>query len=152
MYFFTLDYLDYGHPIDGLYPFDQALRQRRTDCGGFATFLGSLIQALGIPTRLVVGFLVKKNIFTRLLSFGQISLGFNHLIIHAWLEVKLPNVEWFPLDPAIEWRRLKGQSKRQGGFGSVPADRLVFSFGCDLTIKFNNKRINFEIIQKPICL
>ncbi|GIW63360.1 MAG: hypothetical protein KatS3mg091_162 [Patescibacteria group bacterium] len=62
-------------------------------------------------------------------------------MMHAWLETQLPNKVWFPMDPSLEWKRKKGLTKRQGGFGYIPADRLVVSFGCDFDIKIGGKII-----------
>lgn len=151
LYNFTLNYLYYGRPITGLYSYKQAMEERVTDCGGFSTFLASLLQSLNIPCRLVVGFIIKKDILKKFLSMLHVSCYmFHHLTIHAWLEVLLPDNSWFPLDPSIDWRRRKGLSKRQGGFGIIPADRLVTSFGCDFNIKVNNKNFTIDLLQKPI--
>jgi len=153
LYNFTLQYLDYGKPNKDLHPYKQALIERTTDCGGFSTFLASLLQSAGIPSRLVVGFLVNKKPMTNILSiFDLCSLNFDLLIMHAWLEVLLPNNAWFPLDPSVEWRRNHHQSQRQGGFGYLPADRLVTSFGQDFKIKINNKVRVFDILQNPIII
>lgn len=146
LYYFTLDYLTYGKPFEGLYSYQQAMEERTTDCGGFATFLASLLQSVNIPSRLVVGFLIKKNFINQILS------TFNFLLMHAWLEVLLPDDSWLPLDPSIEWRRNKSLTKRQGGFGFIPADRLVVSFGCDHRIKVNDKIYQIDILQNPIYL
>jgi len=151
LYDFTLEYLTYGKPIDGLYPYSQALNEKITDCGGFSTFLGSLLQSKKIPSRLVVGFIIKKNLFIDFLSnFNFCVLTFNFLLIHAWLEILLPDGSFFPLDPSIEWRRKKGQTQKQGGFGFIPADRLVTSYGCDFELKIDGKNYKIDLLQKPI--
>jgi len=151
LYDFTLDYLTYGKPIDGLYPYSQALNEKITDCGGFSTFLTSLLQSQNIPSRLVVGFIIKKNLFIDFLStFNFCLLTFDFLLIHAWLEVLLPDGGFFPLDPSIEWRRKKGKTQRQGGFGFIPADRLVTSYGCDFELNINGKNYKIDLLQKPI--
>jgi len=156
LYHFTLNYLTYGQPIDGLYPYHQALNERVTDCGGFSTFLASLFQSQNIPSRLVVGFIIKKNFLIDFLStlnfylttFDFSLLTFNFLLMHAWLEVLLPNNQWFPLDPSLDWRRKKGQTKRQGGFGFIPNDRLVTSYGCDFDLKIDGKNYKIDLLQK----
>ena len=145
-YRFTLDYLNYGKPIEGLYTYKQAMEERITDCGGFSTFLASLLQAVNIPSRLVVGYLIKKNFITKISSISKF------LSMHAWLEALLPNRSWFPLDPSIEWRRRRGLTERKGGFGYTPADRLVTSFGCDFKININNKNYQIDLLQNPVYL
>ncbi|MFN4213081.1 MAG: transglutaminase-like domain-containing protein, partial [Microgenomates group bacterium] len=151
LYSFTLDYLTYGKPIEGLYSHKQALKEKITDCGGFSTFLASLLQSINIPSRLIIGFLIKKNIIKYLGSMFYFSrYTFHDLLIHAWLEALLPDGSWFPLDPSIEWRRNKGLTKREGGFGFVPDDRLVISYGEDFKIKIDNKIHQIDILQNPV--
>jgi len=151
LYDFTLDYLTYGKPIDWLYPYSQALNEKITDCGGFSTFLASLLQSQNIPSRLVVGFIIKKNIIKDLLNpFHVLRYTFHNLFMHAWLEVLLPDGSFFPLDPSIEWRRKMGKTQRQGGFGFIPADRIVTSYGCDFELKINGKNYKIDLLQKPI--
>lgn len=151
LYIFTLEYLTYGKPIEGLYPYSQALKERVTDCGGFSTFLLSLFQSVGIHGRLVVGFIVKESIYSKLFSnFEFCTLNFEFLIMHAWLEILLPDNSWFPMDPSVEWKRNKGLSKRKGGFGFIPADRLVVSYGEDFSINIKDKLYQIDIFQNPI--
>ncbi len=149
-YDFVLEYLSYGKPTEGLYPYSQALEEKTTDCGGFSTLLLSLFQSIGILGRLVVGFLLKKNPTKELLSTFHVSrYTFHDFIMHAWPEILLPDDTWFPMDPSIEWRRKHGLTKRNGGFGEIPSDRLVVSFGCDHTIKINNRNYEIDIFQHP---
>ncbi len=153
LYDFTLTYLTYGKPTTGLYTYRQAMEERITDCGGFSTLLASLLQSVKIPTRLVVGFLIKKNSFTNFRSMLHVtSYTLKDLSMHAWLEIFIPHSDWFPLDPSIEWRRAKGLTKRMGGFGYTPADRLVTSFGQNYTIKIDQKEYQIDLLQHPIYL
>jgi len=150
LYDFTLEYLTYGKPIDGLYPYSQALNEKTTDCGGFSTFLASLYQSLNIPSRLVVGFLIKKNIVKNFLNtLHVIRYTFHDLFIHAWLEILLPDGSFFPLDPSLDWRRRKKLTKREGGFGFIPKDRLVTSYGCDFELKIGGENYKIDLLQKP---
>ncbi|MBI4009386.1 transglutaminase domain-containing protein [Candidatus Roizmanbacteria bacterium] len=150
-YDFTLEYLKYGNPTEGLYSYKQAIEERITDCGGFSTFLTSVLQSVGIPSRLVVGYLIKENLFTKFFSrFDFCNLSFDFLLMHAWLEVLLPDNTWFPLDPSIEWRRTHGLTKRLGGFGFIPPDRLVMSYGQDFKLKISNKTYTIDIFQNPV--
>jgi transglutaminase-like putative cysteine protease len=164
LYDFTLEYLTYGKPIDELYPYSQALNEKITDCGGFSTFLASLLQSQNIPSRLVVGFLIKRRSFLKeilsivnlpklIFKFKKLEvrwLTLDDLLIHAWLEILLPDDSFFPLDPSIEWRRKKGKTQRQGGFGFIPADRLVTSYGCDFDLNINGKNYKIDLLQKPL--
>lgn len=147
LYKHTISFLSYENPIDGLYPYSQALTNKQTDCGGYSTFLSSCLQSLGIPTRLVLGFVFTPRFYS---SLPFITYSLRNFFMHAWLEVMLPDSSWFPLDPSVEWRRSNGFSKRQGGFGTFPADRLVVSKGHNLTLPAKVKTYHFDIIQKPL--
>lgn len=152
-YDFTLNYLTYDKPIEGLYSYKQALNEKITDCGGFSTFLASIFQSLNIPTRLIVGFIIRKNLLKKILkTFYVPRFTFHNLLMHAWLEFQLPDDIWFPIDPSIEWRRNKGLTKREGGFGFIPSDRLVVSFGCDFKIKIDKITKELDILQNPVYL
>lgn len=150
LYQHTLKHLTYGRPIPGLYSYSQVLQNQTTDCGGFSTYLLSLFQSIGIPGRLVVGFVIKKNICSRILSLIKaMSLNFSSLSMHAWIEIQLPDETWFPMDPAMEWRRTKKLTKRLGGFGMIPDDRLVISFGEDFEIEIDKTKYAIDILQHP---
>jgi transglutaminase-like putative cysteine protease len=151
-YEFVISYLKYGNPQEELYSYKQALEQKTTDCGGFSTLLASILNAKGIPTRLVVGFIVKQNVLTKLSCLGGFPLGFNNLLMHAWIEALLPNNAWFPMDPSIDWKKRHGLSKREGGFGFIPNDRLVVSFGEDFELKIDGKYYKVPILQNPLAL
>jgi transglutaminase-like putative cysteine protease len=127
LYDFTLEYLTYGKPIDGLYPYSQALNEKITDCGGFSTFLASLLQSQNIPSRLVVGFLIKRRSFLKeilsivnlpklIFKFQKLEvrwLTLDDLLIHAWLEILLPDGGFFRSIPQLngEEKRLKLKDK-----------------------------------------
>lgn len=147
LYRHTLAFLSYANPIDGLYPYSQALDKKQTDCGGYSTFLSSCLQSIGIPTRLVIGFVFNPHFFSSL-PFVKYSL--RSFFMHSWVEALLPDHSWFPLDPSVEWRRTNGLSKRQGGYGIIPRDRLVVSFGHEIAFPMKDKTYRFEIIQKPL--
>lgn len=153
LYQHTLGYLTYGRPIPGLYSYSKVLKNRTTDCGGFSTYLLSLLQATGIPGRLVVGFVIKKNLHTKILSLINLKpFNFDLLSMHAWVEIKLPDGSWFPIDPSMEWRRAKGLTKRLGGFGFIPDDRLVISYGENFKVNINEEQFIIDIIQHPTYL
>lgn len=146
---YVLQHLSYGKPIDGLYSYKQAIGEKVTDCGGFSTLLLSLFQSLNIPGRLVVGYVIKQNTLTDVIKrIPRYTL--RDLNIHAWAEIMLPNGEWFPLDPSIEWQRTHGLTKRRGGFGFIPDDRLVVSFGQDFDISIQKKTYHVDLLQKPV--
>ncbi|NTU46382.1 transglutaminase domain-containing protein [Candidatus Roizmanbacteria bacterium] len=151
VYQHVLSVLTYGDPITGLYTVKQALTKPRTDCGGFSTLLLSLLQSKGIPARLVSGFFVNPKRFQKIQSkLLAPELSFEALAMHVWVEVLLPDGSWFPIDPATEWRRSHGFSKRKGGFGVTEADRLVVSYGCDHMFTFDERKIQVDLLQYPV--
>lgn len=145
LYQFVLDYLIYDNPIDGLYSDFDALEKKRVDCGGFSSLYLSLLNSLKIPARLVIGFIVISKSL-------PLPLNFNNLLMHAWVEILLPDNSFFPADPSIDWKRSHQTSHRQGGFGFIPNDRLVISYGACLRYKIEDKDYQFDIIQKPLPL
>ena len=152
-YKFVIKKLTYGKPYEGLYTYQEVLDSNVTDCGGFSTLLASILNSKGIPTRIVVGYLVKKSTKRNLVSkFKTIKMGFDDLYMHAWVEALLPNGKWFPMDASLEWRRENGFTKRTGGFGFIDEDRLVTSFGEDFRFDYLGKKYQIDILQAPISL
>lgn len=135
-YEYVISHLRYGHPINGLYRSDDALRLPEVDCGGFATLLGALLRAHGIPARLVVGFWAGHR-------FDE---------MHAWLECEQEPNQWMPLDPSVDYLRRHRRTKKTGGFGHVGSDRIVVSHGCDLPIEVGNRAMQAPILQHPVIL
>lgn len=146
-YYETLKFLTYGNPIRGIYSYQDALFKRVTDCGGFSTFLGTLLLTQGIPCKLVVGYLYKLGKSYALKRALNLSQGFESISMHAWLEVLEDDGSWFPVDPSIEWERINNKNERLGGFGIIPADRLVLSYGQNHKFKYKSKNYQFPILQ-----
>lgn len=65
-------------------PSSEIFRNRRGTCMGYATLLATLARALGIPSRVVMGFVYSHGMFGG----------------HAWVEVLVGSL-WIPLDAAI---------------------------------------------------
>jgi len=151
-YEFVIAYLNYGNPQEGLYTYKQALEEKVTDCGGFSTLLAAILNANAIPTRLVIGFLLKKDLLTKIFYTGRFNLTFKNLLMHAWVEALLPDSTWFPMDPSIDWKRRKGLTSREGGFGYIPNDRLITSFGEDFKLNVDGKNYEIPILQNPLRL
>lgn len=150
-YKYVVNNLDYGYPFEGLYTYNQALRDRVTDCGGFSTLLMSLLSANKINSRLVVGFLLKNNRTTKLLvKLPLLPLTFDNLFMHVWVEAECSSNLWLTLDPSLEKRRQNGLTKRQGGMEKVAADRLVLSFGHNLQVNAGSAKNNFPVLQNPV--
>lgn len=142
--------LKYGNPIKGLYSFREALNKKTVDCGGFSSLLGSLCKAVGIPSRIVAGFWADRSYQNR----GGVEPGGLEVSkkMHAWLEILLPDNQWFPLDPSVEHLRRDGRSSREGGFGIVGSDRLAFSYGSDIPLKVAHHDLVLDIFQNPVII
>lgn len=133
-YEYVVSHIKYGQPITGLYTSEEALRLPVVDCGGFSTLLAAMLQSQGVPTRLVVGFWA----------------GHQSNQMHAWIECEVQGGQWLPLDPSVDFLRQNGRTKKTGGFGHIGSDRIVFSHGCDLSIKVGNRSMETPILQYPV--
>lgn len=130
---FVIEYLRYANPIDGIYSSKQALENRLVDCGGFDTFFVALANAMGVPARVVCGF----------------WSGYVESSMHAWAEFMLPNGEWVPVDPSVEQLFNEFKTRKSGRFGFAGSDRIIFSYGCDISLVLDGKAVQIDILQNP---
>jgi len=130
---FVISTLIYANPISGLYDAEFALTYRKVDCGGFSTLFASLAMSLGVPCRIVSGFWA----------------GYVKSTMHAWVEFMLPDGTWIPVDASVEQLFEHGKSYKSGHFGFVGSDRIVMSYGCDIPLEFNGKKVFIDILQNP---
>jgi len=100
-------------------PSSEVFKNRRGTCVGYATLLATLTRALGIPSRVVMGYVYVQGMFGG----------------HAWTEV-LVGKEWFPIDAAIvaqgpaDAARIGFiSSSLRGGVGSLQAGPGQQMFG-----------------------
>jgi hypothetical protein len=145
----TLEYLSYGRAIKGLHPYSQAFQERVTDCGGFATFLLTLLETQGIVGRLAVGYLLKNNYQQKIKNIFNLTYHWSDLTMHAWLELQTAGGSWIPLDPAVDWRYRNGQSQRFAAFANLPADRLLISYGHNHQLTYFDQEHYWPILQHP---
>lgn len=130
---YVITSLSYGNPIPGLYSVAQALDNKCVDCGGYDTLFISLLNACGIPARVVSGF----------------WLGDGKSDMHAWAAVLLPDGNWLKTDPSVEHLRRQGRTKKIGSLGITGSDRLVLSTGSDIEIEVRGQKIKLDILQNP---
>lgn len=135
---YVIKTLKYGNPISGLYTANDALTKDAVDCGGYDTLLISILNALGIPARVVAGFWLTPGATEATKA------------MHAWVAISLPDGTWFPLDPSVEQLRRLGRSKKIGSLGALGSDRLVLSTGCDFSVEISGQKIQVDILQNPI--
>ena len=132
----TMAKLHYGAPIPGLYTLEDVQTLPAVDCGGFSVYLISLLEAAHIPARLVAGFWA----------------GYAQNDMHAWVEGKLPDGTWLPLDPSTEWLRKRRRTKKYGGFGQIGSYRIVMSVGSDHVIHYHQTDYPVRMLQVPMIL
>ena len=145
----TLEYLNYGQAIKELHPYTQALKEKITDCGGFATFLMTLLQTQGLISRLAVGYLIKDGYLQKLKKQLKLNFTWSDLAMHAWLELETADGSWIPLDPVVDWRYRHDESCRFASFANLPADRLLISYGHNHQLNYFNQEYNWSILQHP---
>jgi hypothetical protein len=134
---YVISKLKYGNPIKGLYPSNAALEKDCVDCGGYNTFLIAMLRAEGIPSRVVSGFWARyKN--------KKIKQP-----MHAWMEARLPNGKWIPLDPSSEQLFRQGRMWNSGRLGYTGSDRIEMSKGEDIILQNGFKT---DILQNPIII
>lgn len=75
----------------------QALAQRRGVCQDYAHVMIAILRAAAIPARYVCGYIETEKQRRAARRGGRKSAGSAES--HAWVEVALPNGDWYPLDP-----------------------------------------------------
>ncbi len=88
--------LDIPPEIEGRDPLEEFLFERREGfCEHIATSMAMLLRAVGIPTRLAVGFGPgTRNVFTGYFEVAEADA-------HAWVEVYFPFTGWVQFDPTF---------------------------------------------------
>jgi transglutaminase-like putative cysteine protease len=80
-------------------PVDEALKLKKGVCQDYAHVMIAILRSGGIPARYVCGYIetdsqrraaAKKNAPKRLIGAAE---------SHAWVDLKLPNGDWYALDP-----------------------------------------------------
>ena len=95
----------------------------------------ALCQHFNLPARLVSGFWAGAK---------------SHNDMHVWCEAQLPDGNWLPMDPAIDWLTRRGRDIKSGKFGFVGSDRIALSVGCDINLTVGTKVIVTPLLQHPI--
>lgn len=130
---YVIGRLRYGNPTTGLYSSADALEKEMVDCGGFDTLFIALVRSIGIPARLVSGFWA----------------GYQTNIMHAWVEVLLPDGQWMPVDPSVEQLTRNGRAVKGGRLGFAGSNRIIFSYGADIPVQVNDKTVITPLLQNP---
>jgi transglutaminase-like putative cysteine protease len=97
-----------------------ACDSKRGNCTDFHSVLIGMMRSSGIPARFEIGFPLPEG-----KSEGDIP-GY-----HCWAEFYLDGVGWVPVDAS---EASKFPAKRGYFFGSVDADRVMFTYGRDIRL------------------
>lgn len=93
---------------------------KRGNCTDFHSPFIGMLRADGIPARFDIGFPLPED-----RDKGDIA-GY-----HCWAEFYAPKTGWIPVDISEAW---KAKQKEDYFFGSVDANRVLFSAGRDITL------------------
>jgi hypothetical protein len=97
-----------------------ACEARHGNCTDFHSLFISMMRAKRIPTRFEIGFPLPGD-----KQQGEIPS------YHCWAEFYLEGPGWVPVDISEAW---KDPSKHDYFFGTLDANRVLFSIGRDLTL------------------
>jgi len=87
---------------------------------GVSSLMAELLGVRGVPSKVMQGLHRSKLV-------GDVKHA------HAWVEVKLPGLSWVPADPAMR-RRHRGGEEDPSFLGTLPADRVTFVIGDEVTL------------------
>ena len=102
-----------------------ACDSKRGNCTDFHSVLIGMMRASQIPARFAIGFPLPEG-----KNEGEIP-GY-----HCWAEFYLDGTGWVPVDAS---EASKNPAKREYFFGTVDADRVMFTYGRDLKLSANQK-------------
>ena len=102
-----------------------ACDSKRGNCTDFHSVLIGMMRSSGIPARFEIGFPLPEG-----KSEGDIS-GY-----HCWAEFYVSGIGWIPVDAS---EASKNPAKRDYFFGTVDADRVMFTYGRDLRLSPEQK-------------
>ena len=102
-----------------------ACDSKRGNCTDFHSVLIGMLRSSGIPARFEIGFPLPEG-----KSEGDIP-GY-----HCWAEFYLDGTGWVPVDAS---EASKNPAKRDYFFGTVDADRVLFTYGRDIRLSSDQK-------------
>jgi transglutaminase-like putative cysteine protease len=97
-----------------------ACDKKRGNCTDFHSVLIGMLRSSGIPARFAIGFPVPAG-----KTEGDIP-GY-----HCWAEFYVQGIGWIPVDAS---EASKKPARRDYFFGSVDADRVMFTYGRDIRL------------------
>ncbi len=136
VYDYTLSHLTYGNAIRGLYSYEQSMKKRCVDSGGFSSVMQKLLADEGIRSRIVAGFWA----------------GYEKSTMHAWLEYEHSENVWVPLDASTDFLSRQGRTYKTGGCGFVGSDRIVLSTSSHHDFTYKSIHTSIDILQTPISI
>lgn len=127
IYDYVVDTMDYKKVGTGWGNGDTywACSKRYGNCTDFHALFISLARAQGIPARFEIGFPIPEN-----RKEGNID-GY-----HCWVTIYVPEKGWFPIDAS---EAKKHPERKELYFGVHPANRILFTWGRDITLGKGHK-------------
>jgi len=98
---------------------------KRGNCTDFHSVLIGMLRSSGIPARFIIGFPVPPA-----KTEGEIP-GY-----HCWAEFYVQGIGWIPVDAS---EASKNPARRDYFFGTVDADRVMFTYGRDIRLSAEQK-------------
>ena len=102
-----------------------ACDSKRGNCTDFHSVLIGMMRSSGIPARFEIGFPLPEG-----KPEGEIP-GY-----HCWAEFYVDGIGWIPVDAS---EASKNPAKKDYFFGSVDADRVLFTYGRDIRLSSDQK-------------
>jgi len=102
-----------------------ACDSKRGNCTDFHSVLIGMLRSSGIPARFEIGFQIPED-----KREGEIP-GY-----HCWAEFYVSGAGWIPVDASEASRN---PAKREYFFGTVDADRVMFTYGRDIQLSAEQK-------------
>jgi transglutaminase-like putative cysteine protease len=122
---FVVDSLEYERD-DRWDPADRVLGQKQGSCSEYAYLMIALCRLNGIPARYAGGTWIEAPGPDR--ESTRTEEAYVDRVFHRWVEVYLPRVGWFPVDPTRD-----DAAEKQGQpylyFGSLPWSYLIMTHG-----------------------
>lgn len=122
IYDYVIDHMEYKKVGDGWGHGDTrwACTEKYGNCTDFHALFISLARFRGIPARFEIGLPVPADP-----PAGEIG-GY-----HCWVQLYLPGIGWMPIDAS---EASKHPERRDLYFGTLPADRVLFTVGRDIEL------------------
>jgi len=136
VYDYVLKHMEYNKTAPGWGRGDseRACIIAKGNCTDFHSLFNSLIRAVNIPAKFVIGFPIPNQKQAEVKGY------------HCWAEFYLAGYGWVPVDISEAW---KNKSKRDYYFGNLAENRIGFTVGRDITLDPEEKDLALNYFIYP---